>query len=101
MFKFIKKIQRHKREVLNESLWNTLIGFMIGYTFTIVVGPYLTGSNISHEASIVWTLAMTVLSVIRGYGVRLYFSRKRYIKTLRKEVLHLKKSLKATRNNNG
>ncbi|CAB4212291.1 hypothetical protein UFOVP1437_23 [uncultured Caudovirales phage] len=94
MFKFIKKIKRYKREVIGESLWNTAIGFVLGYSATLIVGPYIIGSSISHEASILWTLFMTVVSVLRGYGVRLYFSRKRHIRELRKEVFQLKKRLK-------
>lgn len=88
------KVAKHKREVLKESLWNTAIGFIVAYSFTIVVGPYIIGEAITHETSLTWTLAMTGVSVIRGYLIRLYFSRKRYIKELRRDRAKLKRKLR-------
>jgi hypothetical protein len=95
----MKKIQRHKREALHESLCNTFVGFIIGYSFTVIIGPYILGAAVTHEASIVWTLAMTVLSVARGYAVRVYFSRKRYIVKLKKELLQTRKAIKGNKRN--
>lgn len=94
MNKLLKKISKHKREVISESVWNTAIGFMIAYSFTVGLGPYILGAGITHETSLTWTLAMTVVSVARGYIIRLYFSRKRYIKTLRTEMFFLKRKLR-------
>ena len=93
----ILKISKHKRDVWKEALWNTAIGFVIAYSFTIVAGPYILGHGVTHETSFTWTLAMTVVSVIRGYLIRLYYSRKRYIKELRREISKLRKAVK----NNG
>lgn len=94
MLRKLLKISNHKKAVWHESLWNTFVGFIVAYAFTVIAGPYIIGQAITHETSMVWTLAMTVVSVIRGYFLRLYFSRKRYIKELRKEVFYLKKKLK-------
>ena len=98
MIKLIKKIPKHKREVISESIWNTAIGFIIAYSFTLVVGPYILGEAITHETSFTWTLAMTLVSVFRGYVIRLYFSRKRYIRTLRTEMFHLRRKLRKHKN---
>ena len=88
------KLSKHKRIVWSESLWNTAIGFVVAYAFTVIVGPYILGEEVTHTTSFTWTLAMTIVSTIRGYLIRLYYSRKRYIKELRKELKYAKKIIK-------
>jgi archaellum biogenesis protein FlaJ (TadC family) len=88
------KLSKHKREVWVEQLNNTLIGSIVAYVATVALGPYILGHGVTHETSLLWTLIMTIISVLRGYIIRLYYSRKRYIKELRKELRDVKRSHK-------
>lgn len=101
MNRLLKKIKvpKHKKDVLLESLGNTAIGFVVAYAFTVIIGPYILGAAINHETSFTWTLAMTFVSIIRGYFIRLYYSRKRYIEQLRKELKVYKRKAKKAKKN--
>ena len=85
-------ISKHKRKVWVEVFWNTVLGFIVSYAATIVLGPYIVGVEFTHEISFTWTLVMTIISGIRGYVVRLYYSRKKYIAELRKELRDLRRT---------
>lgn len=94
MLRKLFKISKHKKEVWVEQLYNTLIGSIVAYAATVTLGPYILGHGVTHETSLLWTLIMTIISVIRGYVIRLYYSRKRYIKQLKKELRDVKQTLK-------
>ena len=90
-FKKLFKIQTYKKTALKEQLWNTAIGFIVAYIVVQALGPIIFKTDISHSQNLSWTVVMTVVSIIRGYFVRLWFSRKHYIKALRTEVNLLRK----------
>ena len=70
-------MSEHKRAAMIEAVVGTAVGFILGYLATLIIPPLLFDSHISPADSFWWTVIMTIISLLRGYYVRLFFSRRR------------------------
>lgn len=70
---FAKNKVQKKRHSLLEAFLSTGIGFSIAYLVNLIVMP-LFGFQITHGQNFLITCIFTVISVIRGYGVRRLFN---------------------------
>ena len=68
-----------KKESLLEILISVTIGWLIGFISNMVILP-LFGYPISVADSIYISILFTLISIIRGYIVRRYFTWKEYKK---------------------
>lgn len=62
-----------RKHSLMETLTSTFIGYVLAYVTTLLVFP-LFGWEISASKSFWITNIFTVLSILRGYGVRRLFN---------------------------
>lgn len=67
-------MKQHKLESLIEALINTLTGMVIAYcTFQFILAPLL-GIPVGYGQNAIITLSLTVVSVLRSYFWRRFFS---------------------------
>lgn len=66
-------IQQTRRQSLIETLAGVAIGFAVSVLASLVIYP-LFGHAFSLSQNVGITVVFTVLSIVRGYGVRRFFN---------------------------
>lgn len=64
-----------KKQSLKESLFNTVIGFVISYMSTFLIFPIM-GFDSDFSKNFIITIYFTIVSILRGYLVRRFFNNK-------------------------
>ena len=67
-------MSQSRKKSLEESIVNVVTGLVIGILTNMIMLPLL-GMHPSHGDSIILTLVFSVLSLIRSYCIRRYYSR--------------------------
>lgn len=63
-----------RRDSFLESVFNTLIGFCVNYFAGFLIIPLVFGFAVTAGENFKVTFIYTLLSILRGYGLRRFFN---------------------------